>query len=259
MATAGTYLQRSVFSFERYLQEYEKRWNIDSRRPTKLQEYREHTLYTTWDLSFARLEIDDPDAAKLLRLLAYFDNQDLWYELFQGGLTKESPEWLRELVVDDVSFQGVMGILTDYYFLEVHSASETWSMHNCVHDWTLAALNKNINHEYYWYAFDCVNAAISKVGMRYFVNIKFSRATSHATRLVQHRFLENDLFNDLTPAQLKTLLRVSRLLQDQVQLNGAEQLYMRALARCEEALGPDHPFTLNTSTSRTLGSWKAKR
>ena len=81
LATAGTYLQRNTVSFERYLQEYERLWNIDPHRPAKLHEYSERTLYTTWDLSYARLEAEDSYAAQLLKLLAYFGNQSLWYEL----------------------------------------------------------------------------------------------------------------------------------------------------------------------------------
>ena len=77
LATAGTYIQRTGFTFERYLQEYEARWNIDPHRPTKLQEYRDRTLNTTWDLLYTHLTTEYPDAAKLLIVLAYFDNQKL--------------------------------------------------------------------------------------------------------------------------------------------------------------------------------------
>ncbi|KAJ6142983.1 hypothetical protein N7471_002436 [Penicillium samsonianum] len=246
LATAGTYLQRSTISFERYLQEYERRWNIDSRSPTRLQEYRERTLYTTWDLSYARLETEDSDAAQLLKVLAYFGNQSLWHELFNDGLTKESPEWLRALVADDVSFQGVMGILTEYYFLEVHLASESWSMHNCVHDWTLAALNKNVDIRYYWYAFDCVHATINGVNIDSLGHITFSRSASHAIQLVHQRFLENDMIYHPAPDKLDQVLRVSQLLQGQIQLAAAEQMYIRALTGYEKSLGPDHTSTLVT-------------
>jgi tetratricopeptide (TPR) repeat protein len=246
LATAGTYLQRNTLTFERYLQEYEKRWDIDPRRPTKLQEYRDRTLYTIWDLSYARLEIEDPDAAQLLKVLAYFGNQSLWYELFHDGLTKESPEWLRELVADDVSFQGVMGILTEYYFLEVHLTSESWSMHNCVHDWTLAALNKNVDIGYYWYAFDCVHATVNGVNLGSLGHITFSRSASHVIQLVHQRFLENDMIYHPAPDKLDQVSRVSQLLQNQIQLAAAERMYLRALTGYEKALGPNHTSTLET-------------
>jgi hypothetical protein len=91
-------------------------------------------------------------------VLAYFDNQKLWYDLFRAGLTDHTPEWLCEVVRSDVIFHGAMAVLTQYYFLEPSSTLGVWSMHNCVHDWTLAALNKDIDIKHYWYAFDCVDA-----------------------------------------------------------------------------------------------------
>jgi len=78
LATAGAFLQRRKgFTFKRYLEEYEKRWNIDPRRPARLNEYEGRALYTTWGISYSRLEKEDPDAAKILKLLGYFDNQSL--------------------------------------------------------------------------------------------------------------------------------------------------------------------------------------
>jgi hypothetical protein len=38
----------------------------------------------------------------------------------------------------------------------------TWSMHNCVHDCTLAAPNKEIEARRYWYPFDCIALFINK-------------------------------------------------------------------------------------------------
>ncbi|KAJ6021072.1 TPR repeat protein [Penicillium herquei] len=197
LATAGAYLQRSTLTFERYLQEYGKRWNIGPRRSIELQEY-ERTLYTTWDLPYARLELQHADAAKLLTLLAYFSNQSLWYELFRGGNTKESPEWLHELATDEISFQGVMGVLSEYQFLEVHSKSKTWSMHNCVHDWTCAALNKNINTNYHWYAVECVDTAINEIEENSYGHIAYSYLAGHTAWLVHQWFLKLDKTFDPT-------------------------------------------------------------
>ncbi|THC89052.1 hypothetical protein EYZ11_011501 [Aspergillus tanneri] len=68
LATAGAYVQRRSFTFKGYLQEYEKQWKIDSRRLPQLPEYQDRTLYTTWDLSYADLEKNDPDAASFYEL-----------------------------------------------------------------------------------------------------------------------------------------------------------------------------------------------
>ncbi|KAL4946961.1 P-loop containing nucleoside triphosphate hydrolase protein [Aspergillus filifer] len=114
LATAGAFVQHSTITFKRYLQEYEKRWNIDRRRPTRLEEYQDRTLFTTWDLSYRRVQDRDPDAAELLKLLAYFSNQSLWHGLFQAGLTDTSPRWLHDVVNTDISFDSVMKTLTDH-------------------------------------------------------------------------------------------------------------------------------------------------
>ncbi|KAJ5183227.1 TPR repeat protein [Penicillium capsulatum] len=246
LATAGTYLQRRTFTFERYLEEYEKRWNLDPRRPLVLQEYQERTIYTTWDLSYCRLEMEDPDAAKILKLLAYFDNQSLWYELFHAGLTDSSPEWLREVITDDVNFNGVMGVLAEYYFLDTHQTSESWSMHNCVHDWTLAVLNKDIDAKHYWYAFDCISASINDDNADNFAKLSYSPLAAHATRLVQQRLCKNDAIYNIASCRLNQASLIANLLRDQVLLLAAEQMYQRALAGKEKALGADHTSTLDT-------------
>lgn len=69
-----------------------------------------------------------------MKLLAYFDSQRLWYELFYAGITDRTPDWLRGVIKDNVNFNNVMGILAEYYFLDVHYTLVLWSMHRYVHD-----------------------------------------------------------------------------------------------------------------------------
>ncbi|KAJ5125750.1 TPR repeat protein [Penicillium atrosanguineum] len=246
LAAAGTYVQLTGSTFERYLQEYEALWNIDPNRRALLQEYRENTPYTTWDLSYAHLKTEDSDAVKLLSVLAYFDNQNVWYELFYAGVREGSPKWLHNVVTSNVSFCGAIDVLTQYFFLEVDSLSGSWHMHKYVHDWTLATLNKNIDRSYYWYAVDCVNACIAGVEEHSLGDFSFSRIARHAVRLAEQRFLENYTISDATPGQLDKIARISLLLRHQMQFDKAEQIYTHALARYEKVLGPDHLSTLAT-------------
>ncbi|KGO45651.1 Tetratricopeptide-like helical [Penicillium expansum] len=253
LATAGTYLRHSTLTFERYLKEYNTRWNVDPRRPAKLLEY-EGTLYTTWDIPYSRLEKEDPDAAKLLKLLAYFDNQRLWYKLLHAGLTDSSPKWLKRVITDDVDFHGAMRILAGYCFLDVHK--ESWSMHNCVHDWTLATLNKDINANLYWYAFDCVSASINVDRAHDFANLSYSPLAAHATRLVQQRLYQNDVIYDVIPRRLDQALLIAGLLREQELLLASENIYQRALAGSEKELGPGHISILNTVSNLGVLYWK---
>ena len=65
---------------------------------------------------------------------------------------------------------------------------QSWSMHTCVHDWTLAVLNKDIDVQQYWYAFDCVGASINEDEWDSLGHIIYARLAAHATRLVHDRF-----------------------------------------------------------------------
>ncbi|KAJ5652614.1 hypothetical protein N7507_010040 [Penicillium longicatenatum] len=286
LATAGTYLHRSTFSFEKYLQEYEKRWDINPKVSTKLQDYCERTLYTTWDLSFAHLKIEDNEAAEMLKLLAYFHNQRIWYQLFQGGLRESSPEWIRGLVADDVSFERVMISLTDNYFLEVDLESKSWIVHSCVHDWTLAVLNKKIDLQYYW-----PNEA-EKMYQRARAGYEKALGPDHILTLDTLKnlggfYLDQGRLDEaepiwrrarigyeevLGPSHLSTLDAIGNLglLYDdqannlgglylaQGKLNEAEELYRYALAGRESVLGPNNILTLNTVNN--LGNlYRAKR
>ncbi|OQU98756.1 Tetratricopeptide repeat-containing protein [Cladophialophora immunda] len=246
LATAGAYLSQSTFTFERYLQEYERRWNIDSRRPLQLQEYQDRTLCTTWDLSYTRLESEDPDAAKLLKLLAYFDHQNLWYELFLGGLAEDTPGWLQKVMIDDIEFEGIMRTLKDYCFLEVQTTLQSWSIHACIHDWTFAILNKTIDVQDYCYAFDCVAASIDEDDLDSLGHVKYARLAAHGTFLVQERFRRNKVTENISSHRFEKAFKVSELLAQQVQLEAAEQMYLLTLAGYEKVLGVDHTSTLDT-------------
>lgn len=53
-------------------------------------------MYATWNVSFARTQKQDQAAAKLLEMWAYFDKDDLWYELLhQSG--SGMPKWLEDV------------------------------------------------------------------------------------------------------------------------------------------------------------------
>ncbi|RAQ59958.1 kinesin light chain [Aspergillus flavus] len=240
LATAGAYLQKSPFTFQRYLEEYENRWNIDPCRPVKLQEYQERTLYTTWEISYNRLMKDDPEAAAMLRILAYFDNQCLWYELFHTGLKNGFPPY--EVISNDISFNGAMTALVEYSFLEFHPALKEWSMHKCVHDWVSANLRKAIGPQGYWYAFDCVSGSIKLSDEESLAYPHYSRYVPHANHLGQSRFLESDIIQMITPERLGAVRGITSLLLYQTQYESAERL-LKSFLQSQAAHDPDDEVT----------------
>ena len=46
----------------------------------------ERTLYSTWKVSFEQNQEQDLAVVELLKLMAYLDSQDLWYEFLQRGV-----------------------------------------------------------------------------------------------------------------------------------------------------------------------------
>ncbi|KIX05938.1 uncharacterized protein Z518_03912 [Rhinocladiella mackenziei CBS 650.93] len=246
LATAGAYLRQSTFTCERYLQEYEHRWYHDTRRSLQLHEYQDRTLYTTWNLSYARLEVEDADAAKLLGLLAYFSNRRVWYELFRSGFSEDLPLWLHGIILSEVEFESSMRRLTNYCFLEMQTSVASWSMHTSVHDWTFSALNKVVDEKQYWYAFDCVGASVEQEDFNSLGYSHLADLTAHALRLGYVSGSRGEIMEGLTGDRLGKAWLIAELLTQQVQLLAADQMYMLALAGYEKELGPDHTSTLST-------------
>jgi hypothetical protein len=113
LATAGAFLSQSAVSFAKYLQQYEAKWKvIESIK--ELSDYPSRTLYSTWDLSFARIQQQNARAANLLRFLAYLDHQDIWYDLLQGGRGGDQPAWFTELASDEFIFEDAIQALIQY-------------------------------------------------------------------------------------------------------------------------------------------------
>ncbi|KAK5214632.1 hypothetical protein LTR72_012213, partial [Exophiala xenobiotica] len=148
LATAGAFLGESAVSFGQYLRRYEARWRvIDSME--ELPDYPSRTLYSTWGLSFTQIQLQNPRAAHLLLFLAYFDAQDFWFGLFGAGVSDGQPTWFTALVGDEFVFEDAMRILTLFCLVEAHHQTGSYSLHACVHDWTLDGLNGQIDEKQY--------------------------------------------------------------------------------------------------------------
>jgi hypothetical protein len=78
LATAGAYLSQTADGCGEYLEAYESGWDDLTQDAHGLLEYEDRTLYLTWNLSLKQIQVLDSEAAELLRLMAYFNNQDIW-------------------------------------------------------------------------------------------------------------------------------------------------------------------------------------
>src|ERR1700735_465845 len=147
LATAGAYLDQTALSFPDYLRLNKASWAKLLKTSPELASYEDRTLYSTWQLSFDHIKQQNEFSAKLLRLWAYFDNQDIWYELLRHG-DSEDPEWIHELTKDELIFNEAVRVLSDHGLVEVYMSSqalvesEGYGIHSCVHSWVVNVLNQ---------------------------------------------------------------------------------------------------------------------
>jgi tetratricopeptide (TPR) repeat protein len=245
LATAGAYLDQTAISFSNYLRLYEESWAKLQKTSPELSSYEDRTLYSTWQISFDHVERRNGLAAKLLRLWAYFDNQDLWFELLRHCDSKD-PDWIRELTEDEISFHDIVRVLSDYGLVEVDSSSQEltesrgYSIHGCLHSWTIHVLNQE-------WDYNLAKVAVKLVGSHVPVEqaalqwLTQQRLLLHAARCY-HIILGS--FND--DGMAWTCHRIGLLFADRGKLAEATAMYHRALQGREKMLGLDYILTLDT-------------
>jgi len=226
LATAGAYLDQAAISFSDYLRLYKASWAKLLMTSPELNSYEDRTLYSTWQLSFDQVKQRNELSAKLLRLWAYFDNRDL---------------------EDELGFNRAVRVLSDHGLVEVDMSSQEliesrgYSIHGCVHSWTVYVLNQE-------WDYDLAKLALTFVGSHVIRNestkwwLTQRRLLPHAARC-SHAILNGMVIDDGIEGALHNL---GLLYADQGKLDEAEKTYQRALQGYEKAWGPDHTSTLDT-------------
>ena len=236
LATAGTYLSQTAYSFGDYLDLYNGSWNDLGRYSDGLLDYQDRTLYSTWNLSLQQVRSQDPEATELLRLMAYLDNQDVWYELFQAGA---KDLWWSDVVKNKARFNRAMSKLHDYSLVETSTGS--YSLHTCVHDWALECLNRDLDDETYQIAVRCVAKSVKwETEEDYWVVNR--RLLKHVQRLKHNRVKGSINWSNI---DMDDLYSIGYLHNQFDMKTEAEEMYMRALREYEKAWGAEHTSILS--------------
>ncbi|TEY63628.1 hypothetical protein BOTCAL_0153g00160 [Botryotinia calthae] len=243
LATAGAYISQTADSFGSYIQLYENRWNELAQNSEERLEYADRTLYTTWNVSLKQVEAQNPEARQMLQLFAYLDNTDIWYELFLK-VADSGPIWLSNIVKSKVRFDRAMSKLREYSLIEVETEGQSgrYSLHTCVHDWTLGYLNLEIDAELY-------STAISIIARNtmwdkepdFWTNNR--RLGQHATRLDNKKLKNSIDWGNIDPKNLFTIAYLNSTID---RLLEAEEMYQRVLQGYEKAWGLEDASTLGT-------------
>ncbi|MCJ1281457.1 hypothetical protein MMC26_000776, partial [Xylographa opegraphella] len=246
LSTAGAYLEHVPIALSDYLGFYKTSWLKLQTTSPQLESYEDRSLYTTWQITFDRIQQQNPASANLLKLWAYFDRQDIWFELLRHANYADN-KWIQRLIGDELNFNEAAALLCSFGLVDINRSLEQqfgsggYSMHSCVHSWTEFVLNKKWDNGLARLALRCV---ASKVPMRDETDswILQRRLLLHAVRQEQ-AILEDKV--DIKGMEL-TLNSLGMLYADQGKLAKAEVMYTRALQGYKEALGPKHISTLST-------------
>ncbi|KAH6673053.1 hypothetical protein B0J14DRAFT_654782 [Halenospora varia] len=246
IATAGAYLDQVAISLSDYLRLYKESWVQLQKSSPELSSYEDRTLYSTWQISFNHVKRQNDLSAKLLCFWAYFDSRDLWLELLLHGDSND-PDWVRELAKNEVSFHQAVRVLSNHGLVEVDMSpqelieSRGYSMHGCVHSWTVHVLNQVWDYDLARLAVKLIGSHVpGKQTVRPWLTQR--RLLHHATRCSY--MFSNSLVTDDEMAWVCHNLGI--LYADQGKLVEAEQMYQRALQGNEKAWGPEHTSTLDT-------------
>jgi tetratricopeptide (TPR) repeat protein len=233
-------------TFGEYLTMYRKSWLRLQQTTPGLLSYEDRALFSTWNISYAQIKRQNMRSAMLLRLWTYFDNEDVWFELLQEGHAS-GPQWFRELTSDALGFSEAVRVLCDYGLVEADAAKESgresggYSMHSCVHMWTVHVLNGSWDVGMARLAMRCVGSHVPLATQRDYWVVQ-RRLAQHAGRWLALVMAGTTVAD----GDGWILHNLGLLYASQGRLSDAEAMYMRALQGYEKALGADHTSTLNT-------------
>jgi tetratricopeptide (TPR) repeat protein len=248
LATAGAYLGQVSTSLEEYVRYYNKSWLKLQKTSPELLSYKGRTLYSTWNPSFEHIKSQNESAAQLLRLWAYFDNHDVWYELLAAGKNR-GPAWFSDIVEDELSFNQVIRLLCDHGLVESFEApgqlSKGYAMHSCVHNWTKYVLGDEDDIEMEKLVFSCVGSSVPTKQDPNYQAIQ-RRLLPHANKRLGLLKSNIDVSFENYQEYHDDISSLGALFADQGMLNEAEFMYERALEGYGKALGLEQYSTLAT-------------
>ncbi|KAL2851636.1 hypothetical protein BJX68DRAFT_65137 [Aspergillus pseudodeflectus] len=241
---AGAFMRETGTSTTEYLQYYQESWS-DLQLQSNLERQYEHNMLQTWMISYREIQKRDPQAADLLLFLAHFDNRDIWYELIKSSHHSSNvPVWLEKTISSGLAFKSVVRTLIGFSLLETKEQDGGYAMHPVVQYWCIHLANADRSVDLTQLdqlALISVGYTVPSSSDRNYSRLQ-QRLIPHAN-YVRYRDWPDD---NIDTAVWGAFDALGNLYSDQGKPKEAEEMYRRALAGYEKALGPDHTSTLNT-------------
>ncbi|KAJ5195473.1 uncharacterized protein N7498_008911 [Penicillium cinerascens] len=235
---AGAFMRETGTSITDYLHDYQESWSELQLQSNPERQYQQGNMLQTWMISYHEIQKRDPHAAKLLLLLAHFDNRDIWYELIKSSQhSSNAPAWLEKIISKGLAFRTGVKTLVGFSLLETTEQGGSYTMHPVVQDYT----DRNVDStQLNRLALISIGYTVLSSSDRNYAGLQ-QRLIPHANHVLHGNWSRENVDNEVWGA----LTQLGNLYSDQGKLKEAEEMYQRVLAGREKALGPDHTSTLN--------------
>jgi len=230
---ASAYIEAIGLTLANYLELFEKRQS-ELMKLGDLSEEHPDKVATTWSISFQNVERDNPPAAELLRLCAFFAPDDIPLKMITEG-AEELPKSLAATVNDTLLLNEVLKVLRKYSLIELENGK--LSIHRLVQAVIRHAMNKKDFKRWTGVAVHIVNASFPKDSYDVRTWPVCLPLIPHASTSLSHA--EATQFASNKTARL--LNQMGLYLKARAEYAQAKKMYERAIAIDEAALGPDHP------------------
>ncbi|KAL4744430.1 hypothetical protein BDW72DRAFT_209020 [Aspergillus terricola var. indicus] len=249
IAIAGAFMRQTGTTVKEYLELYQTSWFDLQSQSAPTRQYQQGNIVQTWIITYEEIQKRDPTAAKLLLLIAFFDNQDIWYELIQSGLDySKPPPWFKTAVSSKLVFKTKLKALVEFSLVEIKQQEGSYTLHPVVQDWCYhIAASNNLTNQLQELAFISVGSMVPRRDTRDYARLE-QRLLPHANNLIQRNIGHwHDIRSQVRLNIFEAFNRLGILYYDQGKLKEAEEMYQRALAGWDKALGADHTSTLGTA------------
>jgi tetratricopeptide (TPR) repeat protein len=235
---AGAYIEETGCSFVDYLALYQsRRQDLLAQRGEQVVNYPD-SVATTWLLSFQKVQQANPAAAELLQLCSFLAPDRIPEELLREG-AMYWPTLLQQAVADPLQFQQLMADLLKFSLVKRHVENGILSVHRLVQVVQRESIEPEMQRQWA----ERVVRAVEQV-----VPADPDDVTTWPQCL--HYLDQAQACNDLIASYQFTFIeaiallnRVGGYLVGNALYPQAEPLHQRALALCEQQLGPQHPRT----------------
>ena len=266
---AGAYTSARNLPLHLFMDHYNKRREkVLKETPTTLWEYKRRlsteeaetslSVFTTWEMSFEQIDKDKTNGKTLKHLLtlsAFFNNKDIFEDLFKTHFELEKPDWMKtftsEGVWDSYEFQDAVSKLANLSLIsrpDITSSGTYFSLHPLVQDWIKLRLD---NGDHRTKTAEAISVLESYYHQVYLNDNKFLRFSmrqiflSHLNSCSQNEpsFL-NHTQEIENPLLLNAAFCFTCVYIYEFQLAKAEFLLEKVSKGYENVYGSDHALTL---------------